>query len=221
MRVGDFVRHKVTDTAAAASASGDKKAKPKTKERKAQIVGKGSADNTWNIVYLTKEKGEKDYVALTDVAEKALVKEGFMARTSASYTNMIGELAGNALFYGIIQKIRSNPTFGKRFMTFCFSDIAYELLGRDLVDSIIPFMRPESFSNVAGVKGSDFVDAFKAIPVVILQQILCKVFYKTSLFGHLFKNLFDAYTSYALSNMATRNVSSYFDDKDSQFMYRY
>ena len=118
------------------------------------------------------------------------------------------ELGGNALFYSIIQKIRSNPTFGKRFFSFVGSDATYQLLLRHWVDHFIPFMRPASIQNSLGIRVADIQDSLKAIPVTILQQIACKVFYGSPLTAHLGKNLIDSFAAYTASNVAMRNLSA-------------
>jgi hypothetical protein len=112
-------------------------------------------------------------------------------------------------------------------MSFVASDAAYELLLRGFLDRLIPFLRPESIAVSTGITSADFIDALKTVPVVIIQQIVCKLAYKQKMLGgHLFKNLIDAYIAYTVSNLATRNISGFMggrkEEKDkSKFLYRY
>jgi hypothetical protein len=194
IRVGDYVRHG---------------------KDKGQIVG--GKKGAWQF---QPADPAKEPVTLED---KAVTAEGFGAVASNDMGGTVGELAGNALVYGIIQKIRSNPTFGHRFMSFVGSDAAYQLLLRKFVDQWIPFMRPESIANATGVTSADFQDALKTVPVVIIQQIVCKMMYNQGLTSHLFKNLVDGFITYSGSNILTRNVSAWMQpsDKPSKFVYRY
>jgi hypothetical protein len=194
IRVGDYVRHG---------------------EDKGQIVG--GKTGAWKFQPVDPAK---EAVTLED---KAITAEGFGATSSNDMGGTVGELAGNALVYGIIQKIRSNPTFGHRFMSFVGSDAAYQLFLRRFIDNLVPFMRPASIANSVGVTTADLQDALKAIPVVVIQQIVCKVMYKQGLTSHIFKNLIDAFIAYSGSNLLTRNVSAWMvpKDKPSKFVYRY
>jgi hypothetical protein len=189
------------------------------KDEKGQIVG-GKKD-AWNFQPRDSKKPQ-----ITGVKDADIKSEGFGNRMSGDYGHVFTELLGNAVSYGIIQKIRSNPTFGHRFMSFVASDVAYELLLRGFVDRLVPFLRPDSIAVTTGVTSADFIDALKTIPVVIIQQIVCKFAYRQKMTGHLFKNLIDAYIAYTVSNLATRNVSGFMEgrreDKDkSKFLYRY
>jgi hypothetical protein len=205
MRIGDFVQHKQ------AKGKDDKE----VESIPAQIVG-GEKDK-WKIVYLDPKKT----APTSTVTDKQLAGEGMFGRTSNDFSGSLGELAGNALMYGVIQAVRSGPTFGNRFMSFVGSDVAYELLLRGMIDDFIPFMRPDSFANKLGVRSSDFKDAMKTIPVVIIQQIVCKVMYRSGLTQHIFKNLLDAFGAYVTSNIVTRNARTYFEEDETKLLYRY
>ena len=150
--------------------------------------------------------------------------EGFSGRNNSPgmLIDTAMELGGNALVYGIIQKIRSNPTFGHRFWSFVMADASYELVLRTFMDRLIPFMRPDSISNTLGVTVSDFQDALKAVPVTVVQQIICKLMYKQGFTTHVLKNLLDSFIAYSGSNLLTRNVSAFMGgDNNSKFVYRY
>jgi hypothetical protein len=187
-------------------------------KEKGQIVG-GKKDS-WTFQPRDSKKSQT-----TGVKDDAISGEGFGNRMSGDYGHVFTELLGNAVSYGVIQKIRANPTFGHRFMSFVASDVAYELLLRGFVDRLIPFLRPDSIAVTTGITSADFIDALKTIPVVIIQQIVCKIAYKQKITGHLFKNLMDGYIAYTVSNLATRNVSGYMqsgeEKEKSKFLYRY
>jgi hypothetical protein len=186
---------------------------------KGQLVG--GKEGAWTFQPSDSKKSQT-----TALADKDIKGEGFGNRMSGDYGHLFTEFLGNAVSYGLIQKIRSSPTFGHRFMSFVASDVAYELLLRGFVDRLIPFLRPDSIAVSIGITYADFIDALKTIPVVIIQQIVCKFAYKQKLTGHVLKNLIDAYVAYTVSNLATRNLSGFMngrnEEKDkSKFLYRY
>ena len=198
-RIGDIVLLKAADGAPAV---------------RGQIVG--GEPGAWTFQPL----GDGSAAQRT-LADEAFDQEGFLG-PNRLFMTQAGEIGGNALVYAIIQKIRSNPTFGHRFMSFVISDISYQLLLRGFMDRLIPQMRPDSTSYSNGVQMGDVQDALKAIPVTIIQQIVCKILYKQGFTTHIFKNLFDSALAYAGSNVMTRNVSAYFsDDNARKFVYRY
>ena len=117
------------------------------------------------------------------------------------------------------------PNFWTQIYVVRAADASYQLVLRSFVDRMIPFLRPDSVALAMGISSADAIDALKAVPVVILQQLICKFMYKQAgLTTHMFKNLLDAFVAYSGSNILTRNVSAYVDSSKtdkSKFLYRY
>ena len=117
------------------------------------------------------------------------------------------EVAANAIVYSIIQKIRSGPTFGHRFQSFLISDIVYEFVLKYFVDRYVPMFMAAPVERGYGFGVSEFQDALKAVPIVLVQQIVQKMMYRQKWSGHVLKNIIDAFVACALANVAQRNLT--------------
>ena len=115
-------------------------------------------------------------------------------------------MAANSIVYSIIQKIRSGPTFGSRFQSFLISDIVYEFVLKYFVDRYIPMFMAPPVERGYGIGISEFQDALKAVPIVLVQQTVQKMMYRQKWTGHFLKNLIDAFVAVALANVTQRNV---------------
>ena len=54
----------------------------------------------------------------------------------------------------------------------------------------------------------DFMDGLKAVPIVLIQEIVMKFMYKQKAFSHLLKNSVDAFSAIVVGNIAGRFAGS-------------
>jgi len=190
IRVGDYVRLEV---------SGE--------PRKGEIESVNKDKSQWTVRLFKKDGSRED--TATEYATAELKRAGMMTFASKDGMSQVIEVALNSLVHGTIQKIRSGPTFGDPFMTFVAADLIYEIFGKQLVDQFIPkIFRPDPVAAAGGFfELGDLQDALKAIPIVILQQIVQKLWKRKSMSHRLLKNVLDAYISVALGNVVGRGVT--------------
>ena len=178
-------------------------------DARGQIVG-GNAKDGFSVAMFDKEGklgAPESGVAATD-----LKNAGYRAYMSSSGLGPAYEVAINSVVYAVISKMRkSTTTFGPRFMSFMISDAIYEFGGKYFLEQYVPMLRPESLAKADATgwfSQGDFRDGLKAIPIILIQEIVQKFMYRQKAFVHAMKNAVDAYASIVAGNISGRVITA-------------
>jgi hypothetical protein len=136
----------------------------------------------------------------------------FMSRTG---TDQATEIAVNTAFYSAIQALfRKHKAFGHETLSFLTADALYELLVKYYVTDMVAMMVPKAAKDGGGwLEVGDAHDAAaKTIPIVVIQQIVCKFAYKHRFGSGLLKQAVDSFAAITLGNVAGRNITRRSED---------
>jgi hypothetical protein len=176
--------------------------KKSTPEGDVFMITGGTAD-AWDVTAQTDdatvETGVKD-----DKLQAASLGQYYKA---AGAINPLYEIVANALAYTGIQAIRSGPTFGEATMSFVAADAVYELGLKSLLEKSFSFMQAPPAPISMGVGLGELQDGvLKSIPIILVQQVICKLMYKKNYKHRFMKNCIDAIAACTGANIVQRNL---------------
>ena len=157
-----------------------------------------------------KDEGSPENIPKTDLSRAGIGK--FMSRTG---TDQATEIAVNTAFYSAIQALfRKHKAFGHETLSFLTADALYELLVKYYVTDMVAMMVPKAAKDGGGwLEVGDAHDAAaKTIPIVVIQQIVCKFAYKHRFGSGLLKQAVDSFAAITLGNVAGRNITRKSED---------
>ena len=161
------------------------------------------------------KEGEWDLTSQTDSATvETGVKDDKLQAASlgqyyktAGYVSPLYEIATNGLVYTGIQAMRSGPTLGAPTMSFIVADAVYELALKNLLEKSFSFMQAPPAPLGMGFGMGELHDGvLKSIPIILLQQIICKFAYKKCYKHRFMKNCIDAVAACTGANLVQRNL---------------
>ena len=153
----------------------------------------------------SKDAGSTQNIAKTDLSRSGVAK--FISRTG---TDQATEIAINTAFYSCLQALlRKHKAFGHETLSFLAADALYELLVKYYVTDMVAMMVPSAAKDGGTwIEIGDAHDAVgKTIPIVLIQQLVCKFAYKHRFGSGLLKQAVDCFGAITLGNVAGRNIT--------------
>ena len=200
-RVGQYVNHNVTKS------GGD----PELQLSRLS----GGKDDAWEVQPVDKKFKDTGSV-LTGVKDADLKAAGLRKFASRTGGDQIVEVLTNSAIYSAGQALfRKGRVFGHETMSFATADFIYEFIAKYYVESMFPDILPDVVpeKEQSWFASGDLQDALKALPIVVIQQIICRIAYRHK-FGHkLLHQLIDAFGSISVANFAGRNASAQRQEK--------
>ena len=200
-RPGDFVRYKDGDETVIAKVVGESSGKDKTKLSVQPLDKK------------FKPEGSPQDKAISDLSRAGV--GNYLSRTGGDQAI---EIAVNTAFYSAVQALfRKHKAFGHETMSFLASDALYELLVKYYLTDFVSMLVPTPVASGGGwfEMGDAHDAAAKTIPVVIIQQIVCKFAYRHKFGAGLLRQAVDSFAAISLGNICGRNITRRSDEGKS------
>ena len=197
-KVGDFVSYKEGS---------------ETKIGKVEGAAKGGEKTKLSVTEVDKEF--KVTGSATDRDIKDLSRAGVGNYLSRTGKSQAVEIAVNTATYSAIQALfRKHKAFGHETMSFLASDALYELLVKYYAEDMVSMLVPKAAANGGGwfEMGDAHDAAAKTIPIVIIQQIVCKFAYRHKFGAGLLKQAVDSFAAITLGNLMGRNITRRSDE---------
>lgn len=185
-------------------------------------ISAGSADS-WTFQPVD-DKFKDTSSASVGVKDENIEAAGLRKFASRTGTDQVVEVLFNTAVYGGGQSlIRKHKFLGPETTSFMVSDFLYEFVAKYYVQNMIPMIIPDAIEadKNSWLQMGDLQDAAKALPIVAIQQIYCKIMHKHKVSHRLLHRLIDAFGSITAANFLGRNLTDQMTAKKDKKNYNW